>query len=290
LSEKNALLGKIFKISYAVLLLAYAFPFLLDLEKFSLTAFSDTEPTFFSFLPFFIFCGFACVKGIKAVGRSADLCPVLFFLPFLGLIVLSVSSTNFSAILPVFEFSLKTHLKTAYQTAPFWCGGALALPMFEGYEPRTGDEKKLALGYLTGAVCALIFLAIFYGLYGPLTEKEHYALSKIGQFFPALATLGRTDLLLVYAITVALLFFTVLPVLLSSGLFVSAFGEKGKLPVAIAINALLFVAVLFLNRRYNAVYRLFTVTLAPVYIAFGLALPPSFLIFSGKKGEKKNEK
>ena len=54
IDEKNALLGKMLKVAYAVVLLCYAFPFLLDLEKFSLTAFSDTEPTFFSFLPFYL--------------------------------------------------------------------------------------------------------------------------------------------------------------------------------------------------------------------------------------------
>ena len=118
LDEKSKTLGKTARCVYAGLLLLYAFPFLLDLEKFSLTAFSDTEPTFFSFLPFFVFSGYATSKGAKAVGRSADLCPVLFFLPFLGLTVLSVGSTDFSAVLPLFELSFVRHAKTL--SSAFW--------------------------------------------------------------------------------------------------------------------------------------------------------------------------
>ena len=104
LVEQSKPLATALQLFYAVLLLVYALVFLLDLEKFSLVAFSDTEPTFFSFLPFFIFSAFASCKGAKAVGRSADLCPVLFFLPFLGLVVLSVGATDFSAVFPLFEF------------------------------------------------------------------------------------------------------------------------------------------------------------------------------------------
>ena len=50
-------------------LFAAALP-LLDLEKFIYAAFYDTSPTFFSFAAFFLFCGYACTRGLKSVGRS----------------------------------------------------------------------------------------------------------------------------------------------------------------------------------------------------------------------------
>lgn len=287
LGDRNQTLGRLVKVVYGVVLILYSLPFLLDLEKFSLAAFSDTEPTFFSFLPFFVFSGYAATKGAKAVGRSADLCPVLFLLPFLGLVVLSIGSTDFSAVLPLFEFSPVRHFKTVYETAPFWCSGLLFLPLFEGYERKDGDGKKLALGYAVGAACVLLFAWVFYGLYGPLAEKEHYALSKIGQFFPALSTLGRTDLLLVYLMTVALLFFTVLPVLFSTQLFVSACDGKGNLLTAILLNCGLFLAVLFFNRRYNAVYGFFSKALAPAYFLLGVVAPLLFLLLSKRRRYEK---
>lgn len=273
LDKKNAGLGKAARFVYSALLLLYAFPFLLDLEKFSHAAFSDTEPTFFSFLPFFVLCGFIATKGLKAVGRSADLCPALFFLPFLALAVLSIGSADFSNLLPLVEKPFLSHLKATLETSPFWTSGLLFLPLFEGYSHREGDGKKLFLSYAVGATIVLLFLAVFYGLYGPIAGKEHYALSKIGLFFPALATLGRTDLLLVYLITVVLFFFTALPVQLAVDLFAKGLSIEQKTLPAVGVNVLLFVAVLFLNRRYNGVYSFFTKTLSPVFFFFGTLLP-----------------
>ncbi len=280
LDRKNETLGKVARFLYCALLLLYAFPFLLDLEKFSHAAFSDTEPTFFSFLPFFILSGFIATKGLKAVGRSADLCPVLFFLPFLGLAVLSIGSADFSNLLPLIEKPFLSHVKAVFSTSPFWTSGLLFLPMFEGYSHREGDGKKLFLSYAVGAAAVLLFLALFYGLYGPIAEKEHYALSKIGLFFPALATLGRTDLLLVYLITVVLFFFTALPMQLSVDLFSKGLSLRQKTLPSAGVNLGLFIAVLFLNRRYNAVYAFLTKTLSPVFFIFGTLAPILALLWA----------
>ena len=289
LDRKNSGLGKAARFLYCALLLVYAFPFLLDLEKFSHAAFSDTEPTFFSFLPFFILCGFISTKGLKAVGRSADLCPVLFFLPFVGLAVLSFGSADFSNLLPILEKPLFSHVKTVFHTSPFWTSGLLFLPLFEGYSHKSGDGKKLFFAYAVGACLVLLFLAIFYGLYGPIAEKEHYALSKIGLFFPALATLGRTDLLLVYLITVVLFFFTALPVQLSVDLFAKGLSLKQKTLPSAAVNLGLFVAVLFLNRHYNAVYGFLTKTLSPVFFLFGTVAPLLFLLLALLEGKGRGQ-
>ena len=285
LDGKSKTLGNAVRFVYSAVLLIYAFPFLLDLEKFSHAAFSDTEPTFFSFLPFFILCGFISTKGLRAVGRSADLCPVLFFLPFLGLAVLSIGSADFSSLLPLIEKPLFLHAKTTLHTAPFWSSGLLFLPMFEGYTHREGDGKKIFLPYAVGAFLVLLFLAIFYGLYGPIAGKEHYAISKIGLFFPALATLGRTDLLLVYLITIVLFFFTALPVQLSVQLLSDGANLSQKTLPSTLVNAGLFLLVLFLNRRYNAVYAFLTKSLSPLFLLFSTIVPIGILfvaVFEGK--------
>ncbi|MBQ8320483.1 MAG: GerAB/ArcD/ProY family transporter [Clostridia bacterium] len=277
--KKNAKLGRVLRVALAAVLLVYSLPFLLDLEKFCNVTFSDTEPTFFSFAPFFILCGFICTKGIKAVGRSADLCPVLFFLPFAMLTVLAFSSADLSSLLPVFEKPLFTNVATFFQTAPFFSSGLLFLPLFDGYHYHEGDEKKIFPLYFTGAAAVLLFLALFYGLYGPLAVSEHYAITKIGMFFPALSTLGRTDLFFVYLITVVLFFFTALPVQLAVGELQKGFQLQNSLLLSTLINLALFFAVLFLNRRYNTVYPFFIKTLAPLYLVVGFLLP--LLVYLG---------
>ena len=86
-SEKSLLerlqnaLGKgiyVVYVLYAAYFLFAAVLPLLDMEKFVYAAFFDTAPTAFSFAAFFFFAAFACVKGVKSIGRSADLCLFLF--------------------------------------------------------------------------------------------------------------------------------------------------------------------------------------------------------------------
>ena len=140
--KKNAKLGRVLRVALAAVLLVYSLPFLLDLEKFCNVTFSDTEPTFFSFAPFFILCGFICTKGIKAVGRSADLCPVLFFLPFAMLTVLAFSSADLSSLLPVFEKPLFTNVATFSKRRRFLAPDCYFSPCSTGITITRGTKKR----------------------------------------------------------------------------------------------------------------------------------------------------
>ncbi|MBO5736192.1 MAG: hypothetical protein J6S04_00130, partial [Clostridia bacterium] len=80
----NQRLGKgaiLFYGLYALYFLFAAVLPLLDVEKFTYAAFFDTSPTVFAFVSFFIFSGFLCAKGLKTLGRAADLCLFLFLIP-----------------------------------------------------------------------------------------------------------------------------------------------------------------------------------------------------------------
>jgi hypothetical protein len=147
---------------YAVFMLLFTALPLFDLEKFSLAAFSDTSPTFFIFTPFLFLSGFICTKGLKGVGRSADIAPLLFFFPLLGLFVFSVGQADFSRLLPVIEKPFTASLSAAWKTLPYFASGGLCLPVFEGYRYRQGDEKKLLPAYAVGAFLSLLFFAVFF--------------------------------------------------------------------------------------------------------------------------------
>ena len=96
-------------------------------------------------------------------------------------------------------------------TAPYFSAGALLLPVCCGYRYEEGAEAKLLPAFGAGSALFLIFLAVFFSVFGTLGEKEHYALMKTAQFFPALRYVGRIDLLMVYLVTVVLFFYTALP-------------------------------------------------------------------------------
>lgn len=278
--------AKIFCFLYAAYFLFYALLPLLDLEKFVYAAFYDTAPTNFTFAPFFLLCGYFCLKGLKAVGRAADLSIFLFLFPFAALILMSVGQTDFTAVLPIFGEPVSKIGNAFLKSAPHFSDSALLLPLFCAYQPKKGDVKKITLSYFGGALSVLLFLTVFFGLYTSLAPREHYAFIKIAQFFPALNVLGRIDLLFVYLLTVLLFFNACLPVAYSIELFSAGIdSNKRVLPSAI-VNVGLFFFVLYCNRFYNAFYAFYERAF-PVFWTFSIVIPVLlFLILPRKKQRK----
>lgn len=278
---------------YAVFLLIYATLPLFDLEKFSHAAFSDTSPTFFIFPPFLILSGFICTKGLKSLGRCADLLPVLFLVPFLGVLLLSAGQTDYTRLLPVMEKPLSVSLKAVWKTLPYFSFGGLLLPIMSGYKYEAGDEKRLLPAFGVGVLLQLLLLATFFALFGLLGEKEHFAVMKIGQFFPALKSIGRIDLVLVYLIAVGLFFYTAAPLQLFTLLFTRCFRIKSPVLPAVALSVGLYFALLFLNKHNNAVHALFAGLMPAVFFLFSGVLPCAFGLFGLKKDRSRgalNEK
>ena len=280
---------KIFCFAYAAYFLFSALLPLLDLEKFVYAAFYDTAPTNFSFAPFFLLCGYFCVKGIKALARSADLSLFLFLFPFLALVLMSVGQADLSAVLPVFGEPIQGTGRAFLSTAPHFSDVALLLPLACGYEYKKGDGKKIVLSYALGAAFVLLFLALFLGTFTTLAPREHYAFIKIAQYFPALDVVGRVDLLLSYLLTVLLFFNACLPVLYSIEFFTAGIDSSKRVLPSAVVNIALFFFVLYCNKYYNAVYAFFEKCF-PVFWLFSLVLPVVLLFLLLKKDNRKAKK
>ena len=290
LSERiNATLGKWSALVYALFAIYYLFAVLLpilDLEKFAYAAFFDTAPTIFYFAVFFLFSAFFAAKGIKTVGRVADLCLFLFLLPFLGLIVMSFTDTDFSHLLPFFGTKFSGTVQSIRVTSPHFSDVALLLPLIANCrftQPKkqknapTADNikggKPILLGYAVGALLTLLFFAVFYAVFSSLAPREHYAFSKIAQYFPALEVIGRVDLLLVYLLTVVLFFYTCLPIHYATGCIAKVFCIQRRTWISALINVALFLFALFCNRLYNTFYLVIANRLAPVFWLIADLLP-----------------
>ncbi len=283
-------------IFYALYFLFSAILPLLDLEKFVYAAFFDTEPTTFSFALFFLFSAFFCAKGIKAVGRVADICLFLFLLPFLALLIMSLMETDFSNILPIFGTKFENNVSAFTYTTPHFSDVVLLLPLLLDYRYQKGDFGKITLGYGAGAACILAFLAVFFGIYSSIAPREHYAFSKIAQYFPALYVIGRIDLLFVYLLSVVLLFYTALPLHYTTGLLTRLKNTERKSIFAFLINIAAFIFVLYCNRFYNHFYTIIGGTLPFIFWIFADLIPllclflPKTLKTSDQPAKNKNDK
>jgi len=284
-------LGKgmsVFYILYGVFFLLFAVLPLLDLEKFVYAVFYDTAPTLFSFAFFFLFSAFVCVKGYKSLARQADLSLFLFLLPFLALVIMSLAEADLTGLFPVFERAPKEIFKAVNYTTPHFTDIALLFPLIAHTSFKKTDGKKVVFGYTAGSVIVLVFLAVFYGVYSTVAFKEHYAFSKIAQYFPALAVVGRIDLIFVYALCLVLFVFVAAPLFFATESGARLLGEKKKPYISAVINLAAFLFVFFCNKYYDGIYRFISTKLTPVYWVLGNILPLCCL-FLFLKGRKKNE-
>ncbi len=276
---KNAL-GKWVNVFYGVYAAYFVFHVLLpllDLEKYTYAAFFDTAPTMFSFAFFFLLSAFICTKGLKAIGRCADLCLFLFLIPFLALMTMSIGETDFTNLLPLFGEKFGDSVYAFTYTTPHFSDAILLLPLLGNCRYKKGDGIKILGGYWGGALCVFLFLAVFFGTYSSIAPREHYAFSKIAQYFPALNVLGRIDLVLVYFLTVVLFFYTCLPLQYTTGLLSKVFHTEKKVWISAILNFLLFILVLFCNKYYNGFYALISGKLAFVFWLIADLLPLLFL-------------
>ena len=304
LSERlQASLGKGAAVVYALFAIYYLFAVLLpilELEKFVYAAFFDTAPTTFYFAAFFLFAAFFAAKGIKAVGRVADFSLFLFLLPFLALIVMSFSETDFSHLLPLFGTDFQQILRGVRVTSPHFSDVALLLPLIANCRFRQPSSVKtptdhrhdtakggkgIVLGYAVGAAFTLLFFAVFYALFSTLAPREHYAFSKIAQYFPALEVIGRIDLLLVYLLTILLFFYTCLPLHYATGCTAKLLGVQRRTWISALLTFALFLFALFCNRFYNVFYAVISDRLAPVFW-FIADMLPLFLLFLPVNGQR----
>ncbi|MBQ8291005.1 MAG: GerAB/ArcD/ProY family transporter [Clostridia bacterium] len=260
---------------FALVYLLIAILPVLDLEKFTYAVFYDTPPTLFSFAFFFIFTAFVCVKELRSVGRAADLSLFLFLVPFLALLVMSVTEADFTNLLPLFEYEFGHTVSAFKNTTAHFTDVLLLLPLLGNLQYKKGDAKKILGGYGLGAFFTLLFLAVFYGIFSSVAEREHYAFAKIAQYFPPLASIGRIDLIFVYILCIVLFFFTALPLFYATLFSTEIFGKNKRLLCAILINIGAFLFTLFFNKNYDFFYRFLGNTLWFVFLA--ALIPVCFL-------------
>ena len=273
-------------ILYALYFLFAAVLPLLDLDKFVYAIFYDTSPTFFSFLFFFPLSAYLCARGIKTLGRLADLSLFLFLVPFAVLLTMSLVEADASNLLPIFQHRFEHTVSAFTYTAPHFSDAALLLPLLGNLRYKKGDGKKILGGYGLGGVLTLVFLGVFYGVYSTIAAREHYAFAKIAQYFPALTVIGRIDLLLVYLLCIVLFVFVASPLHFATDLSTRLLGVKRRAWVSAAIHLGALVFVLFCNQHYNAIYALWGEKLFPVFWVFADFVPLLLLLFLVKTPKK----
>ena len=267
-----------------------AFLPILEQRGFVLQVFYENVPSFLSFLPFFLVSLFACTKGLRSIGRAADLALPVFVLCFGILFLMAVTEGDYTALLPLFSAGTDI-LRGGAFGLPWYAGGAYMLFFLGNFRYEKGAAGKIMLAYAAGAAAVLAFLAAFYAIFSDIALLQQNAVAHLSKYATAFTSLGRIDLFFVFALTLVLLFALCIPLQLSVHCICAAFPCKTTLP-ALAVNALLLLLTLLFNQSYLEIQTLITQKLWIVFAVFAVLLPyvSVFLRRKEKKMLPKGEK
>lgn len=281
--------GNIFaRIVYGLLALYFVFITVLPMieqKQYMGQIFYDTVPSLIVFLPFFIFSVYAGCKEFKNIGRCADISLPIFATMFVLMLFMAFSEIDLSNLLPV----LKTPATRIF-------GGALGsfcrfvepcyLLMFMGhFKYRKGDAARITLSYAGGGLLVIIFVAVFYSIYGVISPSRDFAISRVAIFFPAISLVGRIDLIALYFMEVAMLFALVINIQFSVYCLKKCTSMRTGAVLSVAVNAVLLVLVIVLDNLFSGLLEFYSRWAWIVTVAFATLLP--LLAWTLKKGEKK---
>ena len=249
--------------------------------------FYDTLPSLPLFLSVMFFTVYAACKGFRNIGRCADICLPIFAISIIFIFSMSVGEADWSNFLPVMKTPpakvFSASLATVFRFfEPCW------LLMFMGhFKYGKGDAAKITLSYVVGALIVMLFLALFYGVYGDIACSRQFAIAKISLFFPAIDLVGRIDLIALYALEIVMLFAMVINVQMCVHCFVKCTGYENRAVWSVAVNGVLVILLLTLNTKFNAVYNVWAKWMWIVFIIFANIIP--LLAWALKKGGRKEE-
>lgn len=235
--------------------------------------FYDTVPTILIFLPIFIFTVYAGSKSFKNIGRCADVCMPVFAICIVFIFFMSFSEVDFSNLLPVLKTPLPAVFGGSLKTALSFLEPAYLLMFLGHFKYKKGDAAKITLSYALGAIIILLFLAVFYGIYGELTSSRQFAISKTSLYFSAMDIVGRIDLYALYALEVVMLFALVLNIQLGVHCLIKCTGWDCSEILSLAVNTVLVTILLTCNHFFTAIQTFFANWLWIAVVVFAVIAP-----------------
>lgn len=260
---------------------------LLEQKLFVQGTFYDTIPSFVAFAPFFLMSVYLCSKPLGSSGRVWDIIAPVAALGLLGILVFSVTTAKYAAILPVAGSGARKLLKGAVYTFSWFFDSTILLLFLGKIEYKKGTAWKGALFYLLGGLAVLFFLATFYGIFEETAINQLFAFTNTSKFFAGITVLGRVDFIFIYALALVMVFYCALPLHAGIEGALQVFGRKKYLPtlLSIGVNLIMFFLVLSFDFMFGSVSDFISQKGFWLYPVFALGIPALFLLLRRKKNE-----
>lgn len=235
--------------------------------------FYDTVPSLSIFLPFFVFAVYAASKRLANIGRCADICLPIFLVCMAFLFAMAFSEVEWDDFLPVLKTPATRLLSGLSGTALNFAEPCWLLMLMGHFKYKKGDAAKITVSYAGGAAIVLLFLTVFYGMYGAVAPSRTFAIARTSLFFPAIESLGRIDILILMVLEIVMLFALVLNIQFAVQCISKCVGWDNLPVLSLIVNAALMVILITCDNRYNAIYQLYFKWAWIVFVIFTILIP-----------------
>lgn len=264
--------AKVIFFVYGVYFLLKAFLPLIEHKMLIESAFYEILPSTPIFYPLFLITFYTSLKGLKTLGRAAQFCLPICWAGLGTILLLSVSSGDWTALFPLFYGSKSGAIELLSTIC--WFDDALYLLFFMGHFRRDGhDRLRIILSYVLPFAFTLAFFCCFYAVFSFVAPSQVIAVKETGIFAVTLQNVGRFDYFAMFLIALASVLSTAFPIVTSVKMFERALGLDKALYPAIAVNAALFAGTIFLSQKGREIIDVYTRYLPFFFGVCGYILP-----------------
>ena len=213
----------------------------------------EVFPNFISFFPLLILSAYACVKGLKVLGRCADISLWLTGVSILLIICFSITSSDLSNILPINKMPTYNTINACFTTI-IWFTESLYMFLFLGhFKSEKKQNVKIMVSFLIASIIVLAIAVIFYGVFGDISKTQIFAVSDMTIYTTKIINVGRFDYLAIFLLLFSKIFSICMPVYMATKCFEYAFGLKKALIPALIINGALLLSIIILEDKLYAI-------------------------------------
>ena len=238
----------------------------------------ETAPTVLTFLPFFAVCAYIAYKGLRGIGRCADVCVWITLAAFFILIALSLSTFDATELLPLTGVPAGDILEGSFRTAPWYLDSSYLLFLAGNVRREKAGEKKILAGFGISVLLVLIYMCVLYGEFGAIAERQYFSPVRMGKFNVALTNIGRVDYFSAFAFTLSCIFALSAPVLFASVCLDRIFRFRRKFIPSLLTSFGLLVAVIASDKSVYNTMSVIQYKLVPWMIGLTAAGPLLFFV------------
>lgn len=249
----------------------------------------ENTTNFFTFLPFFFFCGYIASKKLFVLGRLAD---IMFLCTVIGLVILyalAFSNTDFGAVLPVGVNGAGKIVKGAFSSFN-WFGDAVYLFFLMGrIPPEKKAYAKLVPSYFAAGIFPVLCMLMFYGIFSSVAARQEFALTEIAKYSVAINNIGRFDYIAIFALLFSGSVAMCLPLYFATECIVKITGIEKKIYVSMGVSAAMFLLILLMHEHYASALSVSISSMAVFYMVMSNVVPLlSLFLRKGAKDEQKD--